>query len=328
MRLTALLALAVLLSIGGAAAADTCPAPATAAGERWQGEAQLQALAAQGYRIGTVDIVVDDVFDLNDPAQQTWYARLADKLHIKTHPHAIREQLLFKSGEPLDPRTVYESERRLRALRFLRAALIVPESCTQHVVNLRVTVKDAWTLKLDFRFAHVGGQNTARFQVTDADFLGSGKQLSVGHTEDPQRSANQVIYLDPALFGSYWQMSAAYEDLSDGHLRYFNVGQPFYEDQTPWSLTVGFLDQKENLNFYNQGALAWSAGSSLQQHGLSWAHLLHWSGDSGMRAGLLYSDSSYGYGPPQLQTATLLPPPVLTPRRLAGLGAQVHMSPP
>ncbi|MDE2070162.1 MAG: hypothetical protein KGJ04_02715, partial [Gammaproteobacteria bacterium] len=118
-----------------------------------------------------------------------------------------------------------------------------------------------------------------------------------------------------------WQMNAAYEDLSDGHLRFFNVGQPFYEDQTPWSLVIGFLDQKENLNFYNQGTLAWNAVSTLQQHEFSWAHLLDWSGDSGMRAGLMYSDSAYGYGPPQVQTSNLLPPPVLTPRRLAGLGA-------
>ncbi len=312
----------LLLALAGQAVrAEDCPAPAAAASERWRGEAQFAALAAQGYRIGSVHIVVDNVFDLGDPAQQTWYARLADKLHVRTRPGVIRAQLLFKSGEPLDARTIYESDRRLRALKFLRAALILPESCTQHTVDLRVDVKDAWTLKLDFRFAHVGGQNTTQFLVTDANFLGSGKQLSLGHSADPQRSANQVIYQDPALFGSYWQMIAAYEDLSDGHLRFFNVGQPFYEDQTPWSLAIGFLDQKENLNFYNQGTLAWNAVSSVQQHELSWAHLLTWSGDSGMRAGLMYSDTDYGYGLPQVQTPNLLPPLVLTPRRLAGLGA-------
>lgn len=321
MRLTALLALAVLLSIWRTAIADTCPAPTAATNERWQGEMQFEALAAQGYGIGDVHIVVDNVFDLSDPAQQTWYARLADQLHVKTHPGVIRAQLLFKSGEPLNPRTIYESERRLRALKFLRAALILPESCTPHTVNLRVDVKDAWTLKLDFRFAHVGGQNSTQFLVTDANFLGSGKQLSLGHSADPQRSANQVIYQDPSLFGSYWQVNAAYEDLSDGHVRFFNVGQPFYEDQTPWSLAIGFLDQKENLNFYNQGTLAWNAVSTLQQHEFSWAHLLNWSGDSGMRAGLVYSDSDYGYGVPQMQNPNLLPAPMLTPRRLAGLGA-------
>ncbi|MBU6469623.1 MAG: hypothetical protein KGQ68_02900 [Gammaproteobacteria bacterium] len=317
-----LLALLLLLPLAGQAArAKDCPAPAAAVHERWRGEAQFTALAAQDYRIGNVHIVVDDVFDLSDPAQQTWYARLADELHVKTRPGVIRAQLLFKSGEPLDPRTIYESDRRLRALKFLRAALILPESCAQHTVNLRVDVKDAWTLKLNFRFAHVGGQNTTQLLVTDANFLGSGKQLSLGHSEDPQRSANLIVYQDPSVFGSYWQMNAAYEDLSDGHLRFFNVGQPFYEDQTPWSLAIGFLDQKENLNLYNQGALAWNAASSLQQHELSWAHLLNWAGDSGMRAGLVYSDSDYGYGPPQLQTPSLLPAPVLTPRRLAGLGA-------
>ena len=279
------------------------------------------ALAAQGYRIGAVHIVVDNVFDLNNPAQNRWYARLADKLHIRTHPRAIREQLLFKSGDPVDPRVIYESVRRLHALRYLRASSIRPESCSARRVDVGVRVKDAWTLKLDLEFAHVGGQNTVQFEVTEANLLGTGKALAVGHTRDPQRSANLLSYQDASLFGSYWQLAGTYQDLSDGHIRYLSLGQPFYEDQAPWAVQASFYDQKENINFYNQGTLAWTAPSTLQQHYLSWAHLLNWSGvDGGMRAGVLYAQSDYGYGTLEPQTPGALPEPVLIPRRLAGVG--------
>ncbi|MDE2346458.1 MAG: hypothetical protein KGL13_08315, partial [Gammaproteobacteria bacterium] len=315
-----LLALALLAS--GLVQAGTCPAPLTSSANPWQDAADWDELAARGYRIGQVHIFVDNVFELSDPQQDTWYARLANKLHIETHPRAIREQLLFKSGDPVDPLIIYESERRLHALLYLRASSIRPENCHDHVVDVNVQVKDAWTLKLDIAFAHIGGQNTLQFEATDDNFLGTGKALSIGHTSDPQRSANLVSYKDPSLFGSYWNLAATYADLSDGHLKYVTAGQPFYADQTPWSVAASFYDQEENLNFYNQGTLAWYTPSTQDQRYLSWAHLLYWDAadSSGMRAGILYNDIDYGYGQLQEQTPGLLPPPALAPRRLAGLG--------
>ncbi|HVA55455.1 MAG TPA: hypothetical protein VNI53_06640 [Gammaproteobacteria bacterium] len=115
-------------------------------------------------------------------------------------------------------------------------------------------------------FAHTSGQNTLYFEVTDANFLGTGKAVSVGHTSNPQRSANLVSYQDLSLLDSYWQLTATYQDLSNGHIKYLSVGQPFYEDRTPWSVQTSFYDQEENINFYNQGTLAWSATSNLQQY--------------------------------------------------------------
>jgi hypothetical protein len=302
--------------------ADACPLPANNTSDRSGEPSRWDALAAQGYRIGDVHIIVDNVFDLNNPLQNSWYARLADELHIKSHPRAIREQLLFKSGDPVDPRIIYESARRLHALLYLRESSIHPGSCSDHHVEVEVTVKDAWTLKLDIAFAHIGGQNTLQFEVTDANFLGSGKSLNLGHTSDPQRSANLASYHDPSVLGTYWQLTATYEDLSDGHIKFLSVGQPFYEDQTPWSVQTSFYDQKENINFYSQDMLAWSAPSDLQQHYVSWAHLIDWSDAdaSGMRAGALYTNSDYVYGLLQLENPGLLPEPTLTPRHLAGVG--------
>ncbi|MGH8398250.1 MAG: hypothetical protein ACRETA_08410, partial [Gammaproteobacteria bacterium] len=220
----------------------------------------------------------------------------------------------------VDPRVIYASARRLHGLKFLRGSSIEPESCNGHDVDVRVQVKDAWTLKPEISFAHVGGQNTLQFLITDANFLGTGKELSLGHTTDPQRSTNFVSYQDPSLLGSYWQLNGTFADLSDGHIKALSVDQPFYEDQTPWSVQTNFYDQAETLYFYNQGTLAWSVPTTLQAHYLSWAHLIDWNGDGGMRAGVLYSDNDYGYGPLQLENPGLLPAPVLTPRQLTGVG--------
>ena len=55
-----------------------CPAPDESRAELWHGEHIWQALQREGYVIGHIDIVVDDVFDLANPGEDTWYGRAAD----------------------------------------------------------------------------------------------------------------------------------------------------------------------------------------------------------------------------------------------------------
>lgn len=316
-----LLAGALLCGYGPAvraAPAGACPVSAATQPEAWEGEHAWKALADQGYHIGQVSIVVDQVFDLQDPVEDTWYAKTADALHIATHPGAIRAELLFKQGDAVNARVVYESERRLRALPYLRYAEITPVNCSAGTADVEVRVKDAWTLKFNLSFAHVGGQSSFGASFEDVDFLGSGKTLEVGHLSDTQRNGNQLTYVDPALFGSRWQLSATYEHLSDGSVRSMDLGQPFYEDETPWSFFVHYLDQEQNLNFYDMGNLAWRAESIQHSDELDWVRLLYWSEGEGMRAGVSYLYQDYAYGPLQTFPAVTLPQPSLPARRFGG----------
>ena len=314
--------LAVLLwGCCAAAYADTpgvCPHSTAEHPEEWEGQNAWQTLAGEGYRIGEVKIVVDEVFDLEDPVEDTWYAKAADALHIDTHPGAIRAELLFKQGEAVNPRVIYESERRLRALPFLRYAAVVPVSCSSVNVDVEVHVKDAWTLKFNLSFAHVGGQSNLNASFEDVDFLGTGKTLKVGHHSDTQRSGNQLSYADPALFGSRWQLDATYAHLSDGSVRAMDLGQPFYEDETPWSLFLHYLDQAQNLNFYDQGNLAWYAKDIQHFDELDWMRLLYWRDGAGMRAGLGYTYQDFNYGELHTSAGVNLPQPALPARRFGG----------
>lgn len=294
---------------------DSCHLNANPAGEEWQGQHAWQTLQDAGYRVGQVKIVVDNVFDLNNPVEDTWYGQTADALHIQTHPNAIRAELLFKPGEPVDARVVYESERRLRALPFVRSADVTPVACKDGVVDVVARVKDAWTLKFNLSFAHVGGQSTLNASFEDVDFLGTAKTLSVGHFNNTQHSGNQLGYVDPALFGSTWQMDATYAHLSDGSIRAMDVGQPFYEDATPWSLFLHYLDQEQDLNFYDQGNLAWRAEDIQHVDELDWSRLVYWREDHGLRAGLSYVYQDFAYGSLETFPQVTLPQPSLPPRR-------------
>jgi len=301
-----------------AAALGRCPIPDDSRPEQWHGQHIWTALEKAGYTISRVDIRVDGVFDLTDPKEDTWYGRAADALHINTHQKAVREQLLIQPGQKVDARRIYESERRLRALSYLRFADLVPIACNGGTVDVQAHVADAWSLKLDVNFAHVGGQSNLGASFEDVNFLGTGKTLMVGHKSDVQRVSNQVSYQDPALLGSRWTLAATYAHQSDGFTRSMDLGQPFYEDQAPWSLFVHYLDQQQNLNFYQDSVVAWRAADITQKTELDWMRLLNWDGSAGMRAGVSYIDEDIRYGVLQQFPPLTLVRPTLTPRRFGG----------
>ncbi|HEY1991699.1 MAG TPA: hypothetical protein VGH71_04505 [Gammaproteobacteria bacterium] len=299
----------------------SCPAAKYSGAERWHGQRVWQTLQTAGYKIGQIDVVVDSVFDLRDPKEDTWYGRTADALHINTHDKAVREQLLIQSGDAVDARRIYESERKLRALPYLRFADLVPVGCDGDSVEVAAHVKDAWSLKLDLSFNHVGGQSNLSASFEDVNFLGTGKTLLVGHETDIQRSSNQLSYQDPALFGSRWTLATTYAHLSDGYTRSLDVGQPFYEDQASWSFFVHYLDQQQNLNFYDDSVVAWRAADITQKTEFDWMQLLDWDGDRGLRAGASWVDLDVKYGPLQQFPSSKLVRPTLTPRRFSGPAA-------
>ena len=85
----------VLASLAFAAmscAADDIPSP--------------EELERTGAVIGEVFIDNQNIFDLEDPEENKQLYRLANKLHIRTQPKVIRQQLLFKSGDLYSQRLI------------------------------------------------------------------------------------------------------------------------------------------------------------------------------------------------------------------------------
>ena len=49
----------------------------------------MDELEAAGARIGKIRVVTQDIFDLEDPKENNWLFRLANRLHIQTRPEVI-----------------------------------------------------------------------------------------------------------------------------------------------------------------------------------------------------------------------------------------------
>ena len=148
-------------------------------------------LEAAGAVIGKVEIDIRNIFDENDPRENSGLYKLADRLHVRTKPATIRAQLLFKSGDRYSARNLAETERNLRTLVFIYDARVVPVRFVDGKVDVRVITRDVWTFDPNVSFGRTGGSNSTSASLQEENFLGWGKQLEVGRTSNvdaPARS--------------------------------------------------------------------------------------------------------------------------------------------
>jgi hypothetical protein len=189
--------------------------------------------------------------DIFDPEERSWYARVANALHIQTRPHIIRRELLFEAGEPYDSARVAESERNLRSLGVFRRVKI-DSVRTDSGLIMRVLTKDGWSTKADWRFRSAGGDVEFTIGLIEANLLGTASSAAVRYRKTPDRSTVTLGYRRPRLFAGSIGLSAVYENRSDGRLGAIAVDQPFFSLNSPFAFSFEAEDRNERvLRFFN-----------------------------------------------------------------------------
>lgn len=217
--------------------------------ERMPSDEQLEQ---GGARIGSIDIVVDDVFEQATGLSAPY--RLANDLHVSTHDKTIENQLLFRPGEPYHRRVLNESARLLRAQRYLNDAEVEPIRYNDdNTVDVRVRVHDVWTMNPGISFGRKGGTNSTSAKFVDSNFLGLGKLVSLSRSSDVDRNTWELGYTDPNVFGSWWRFEATHASLSDGSEDAFAIGRPFYAMDSRWSASLAVLDSDKSMPRYSLG---------------------------------------------------------------------------
>jgi hypothetical protein len=212
-------------------------------------------LEAAGAVIGEVLLDNQNIFNLEDPKDNTWLFRLADRLHYRTRANVVRTQLLFRPGAPYSRRLLDESERILRADGYFYDAWIRPVRYHDGKVDLRVTTKDVWTLNPGFNFGRSGGTNSTGVQLEDISMLGSGADVILSHSNTVDRTSSQLSVNDQHAFNTWTQIGMNYADLSDGRQRELTVQHPFYALDTRWAAGVYGIDDLQTDSLWDRGQI-------------------------------------------------------------------------
>ncbi|MCB1621325.1 MAG: hypothetical protein KDI44_11390 [Thiothrix sp.] len=238
-----------------------CQAAVSAAECRpWQAQdEQHQALLT-----GDIAVETGSIFDPDKPAENRWYNRVANRLHIDTRAEVIRHHLLFRTGAAFDPALLRESERLLRAQHYLKEAVITPVEVCGRAVNIRVSTLDNWTFTPGLNAGRAGGQNSGSIELEEHNLFGWGKSLGFGYQQDSSRDHTWLTYHDPNLLDTRHELTLTTQNNSDGRGHDFALALPFYalDSRTAWGIQLKTL--REEVPFYEQGEVAYRSGE--EQH--------------------------------------------------------------
>jgi hypothetical protein len=203
-------------------------------------------------RIGHIRVVIDDVFEASLSLSTPY--RLVNSLHISTRLATVNQQLLFREGDAFNRRLLDETARLLRNQTYLADASIETLRYNDdNTVDVLVRVHDVWTMSPGVSFGRKGGENSTRFEFEDTNFLGLGKTISVERSQNVDRGAWRLGYVDPHVLGSWWRLSAAHATMSDGTDDQFALGRPFFSLDSRWSAQLAAIDTESTLPRYSLG---------------------------------------------------------------------------
>jgi len=199
-------------------------------------------LLDRGAVIGEIFVHPENIFDIEDPRENNWLFRLANRLHARTRPWVVKSQLLFRSGDRYEPRLLAESERILRSNWYLYDSRIRPVAYEDGRVDIEVRTRDVWTLQPGFSFGRKGGENTTRIDLREKNLFGLGSEIGIASSSDPDRDTESVNFADEHLLGTRLRTAMKFEDSSDGGKRSLLLERPFYSLDTRWAASVFFSD--------------------------------------------------------------------------------------
>ena len=169
-----------------------------------------------------IDIRPLDAFgySLTDSTQhpRTLLDKAGNGLHIKTSRARIRQVLLFRPGQPLEPQALAESERLLRQTpEILDARVLVNErTTTRDSVDIEILTTDVFSITAGVQ---VGTATAGIITLGDQNFLGLGHQI--------ENSYNYGRGYDNSPGAQTW----AYEGSYTAPFRHFLYAQARYRDE-------------------------------------------------------------------------------------------------
>lgn len=204
--------------------------------------------------IDSIQIVRQNVFD----GEVTWIEKAINSVHTVTKEYAIRRELLFHEGEPVNDQLFEETERNLRRIGFLGDITISKSPVNDTLVNVRVTTHDRWTLNANTSLKREGGITNFGVSLSENNFIGFAQSLSVDYNYRSDRinpHGMEFHFREPRLFNSYWSTTLQYFNSDDARLTTVLFEHPLYTEATSWSLGLYAENGEERKRLYSGGIL-------------------------------------------------------------------------
>lgn len=129
---------------------------------------------------------------------QKWFEKTGNRFHMNTTKSKLRMQLLFKSGDLVNPLLMAENEKLMRDLNYLEDVSIILESVENNSGNVKVVVitKDKFEYALNLNLS----TNNSDVEIINENMFGMGHRFNIG-------MAQQNTYLPQMGFYFSYQVN-------------------------------------------------------------------------------------------------------------------------
>lgn len=179
-----------------------------------------------GKTIGDITIEREQIFEPGG----NWLERTANKTHMLTRDRVIRRDLLFESGDTLNPQLIVRNKQLIRSRGYIADidVAVLPDSLDSTRVNLHITTRDSWTITVD---GGLYSEGRTMLGLSDANIFGSGNKLKFMtnfNRKDFSYGGNMVEYEIPNLLGTFYTAE-------------FAAGRDFYNSTLKLGMRKDFL---------------------------------------------------------------------------------------
>ena len=191
---------------------------------------------------------------LPDSGQSVNWARrlaswVANRVHRRTRPSLIRDELLFAEDDCFDLFLIEESARILRALPFIADADVYPITVSETEVHIVVDTRDKWTLKLDIRPEFDERLRITHASVTEENLLGTGTLFGFYLIELNERRDVGLELRTPRLVGTRADGRIGAGRTRTGRFFHESLTYPFVGEVGHWAF-VELYSHREDLFRY------------------------------------------------------------------------------
>ncbi|WP_321375386.1 hypothetical protein [uncultured Draconibacterium sp.] len=186
-------------------------------------------------KINALDVFGPTCTDTTKKANH-WAERAANAIHTKSNLKTIRKLLLFKTGDVLDPELMYENERIIRDLPYIKDVRFYVEQDTTYpgLVNVLVLTKDRFSFGVS---GGVNGTSSGDIELYNRNIFGIGHEVSVkfvGHVEKEPYLGVETFYNIKNIAGRFLDVRLGYLNTYRREGFVLDVNKPFLTQNVKW----------------------------------------------------------------------------------------------
>lgn len=165
-----------------------------------------------------------------------WIQKTGNKLHIKSKPYLLRNNLIIKPGDEVDPLKLADNERILREASYIHDARIyVRETESSDSVDIYIVLKDVWPKAFDLKLNNLYGGS---FSMWDRNIFGFGHENQNSlfwDSKEKESVGYEGVYSIPNIGGSFIRGRGQYLDKFGNQTYGISFDRNFYTPNTKYA---------------------------------------------------------------------------------------------